>query len=234
MRPAFLLLPVLSAVLLGSPAPAQSEGDAAAYFALTLTPTGAFVPVARVAWLEPPASSAFSFRYGRLSYGEDENIHNIGVSGDFSAGRGRLGITAGAVTCSGCDAIIMFGADWTTRLVRRTSSTGTFGVGLTTTAGVGIPTAEGADGVALSGSLGLPVSIVAGQSGGLRAIPYVTPAIGFGSITGEGGTGGVRPMLGAGVGIVAGNGIGLNAGVQKVFIDDGAAVIGLSLTIGGR
>jgi hypothetical protein len=234
MRPAFLLLPVLSAVLLGRPASAQSEGDAAAYFALTLTPTGAFAPVARAAWLGGPAGNALSFRYGRLSYGSDENIHNVGVSGDFSAGRSRLGITAGAATCSACDAIIMFGADWTTPLVRRTSSGGTFGVGLTTTAGLGVPTAEGADGVALSGSLGLPVSIVAGQAGGLRAIPYITPAIGLGGFTGEGGTAGVRPMLGAGVGIVAANGIGLSAGVQKVFIDDGAAVVGLSLTVGGR
>jgi hypothetical protein len=234
MRRTFLLLPMLPALLLGRPALAQSEGDAAAYFALTLTPTGAFAPVARAAWLEQAAGSALSLRYGRVSYGEGDNIHNVGISGDFGAGRGRVGVTAGAVTCSACDAVLMFGADWTTPLVRRGSTDGTFGVGFALAAGAGIPTAEGADGLALSGSVGLPLIIIAGNPDGLRAIPYVTPAIGFGTLTGDGGASGVRPMLGAGVGIVAANGIGVSAGVQKVFIDGGEAVLGLSLTIGGR
>jgi hypothetical protein len=41
-------------------------------------------------------------------------------------------------------------------------------------------------------------------------------------------------MLGGGIGILAANGLGVSAGVQKVFIDGGEAVFGLTLTIGGR
>jgi hypothetical protein len=234
MRRAFLLLPVLLAFVPWSPAVAQSEGDVAAYLALTVTPTGAFAPVARAAWLEEAGGNALSLRYGRLSYEADETIHNLGISGDFGAGRARVGLTAGAVTCSACDAVLMFGADVTTPLVRRVSSDATFGVGFAAAAGAGIPTAEGADGVALSGSLGLPLILIAGAPNGLRAIPYITPAVGFGTLTGEGGASGVRPMLAGGIGVVAANGIGVSAGVQKVFIDGGEAVLGLSLTFGRR
>ena len=234
MRYAFLLVSILPAALLARSAQAQSEGDAAAYLALTLTPTGAFAPLAGASWLDDSARGAFSLRYGRLSYDDDDSIHNIGVSADFGAGRSRVGITAGAVTCSECDAILMFGADWTTSLVRRASTERTVGVGMTIAGGAGIPTADGADGMALSASVGLPITLVAGNPSGLRVIPYLTPAIGFGTLTGEGGASGVRPMLAGGIGFAAANGVGLSAGVQKVFIEGGEAVLGLALTIGGR
>jgi hypothetical protein len=234
MRRAFLLVSILPAALLARSTQAQSEGDAAAYLALTLTPIGAFAPVARASWLDGSASGAFALRYGRLSYDDDDAIHNIGVGGDFGAGPGRLGITAGAVTCSGCDAILILGADWTTSLVRRASTEQPIGVGMTIAGGAGIPTAEGADGMALSASVGLPMTMVAGNPTGFRVIPYVTPAIGFGTLTGEGGASGVRPMLAGGIGLLAANGVGLSAGLQKVFMEGGEAVLGLALTIGGR
>lgn len=234
MRRSFLLLPGLCMLLLVAPACEPIEGDAAAYFALTLTPLGGFAPLASAARLEEPAAGAVSLRYGRITVDDDNAVNNIGISGDFGAGAGRLGITAGAATCSGCDPLIMLGADWTTPLLRRSSSDGSFGLGLTTAVGAGIPTENDADGVALSGSLGLPLSMIAGNPTGLRVIPYITPAVGFGALTGDDGASDVRLMLGGGIGIVSASGYGVSAGVQKVFIDGGEAVLGVALTIGGR
>jgi hypothetical protein len=230
MRRAFLLLPLL----LVAPACEELEGDAAAYFALALTPPGGFAPLATAGRVGEPAAGAVSLRYGRISGDGEEAVNNIGVTADFGTGAGRLGITAGAATCSGCDPIIMLGADWTTPLLRRSMTDASLSLGLTTGVGAGIPTADDADGVALSGSLGLPLSMIAGSSTGLRVIPYITPAVGFGALTGEGGASDVRPMLGGGVAVVAPNGFAVSGGVQKVFVDGGDAVLGVALTIGGR
>ena len=172
MRRSFLLLPLL----LVAPACEELEGDAAAYFALALTPPGGFAPLATAGRVGEPAAGAVSLRYGRISGDGEEAVNNIGVTADFGTGAGRLGITAGAATCSGCDPIIMLGADWTTPLLRRSMTDASLSLGLTTGVGAGIPTADDADGVAMSGSLGLPLSMIAGSSTGLRVIPYITPA----------------------------------------------------------
>src|SRR5687767_9864548 len=156
MKRALLLLPALALTLVAGRARAQDDGDVAAYFALIFTPVGGFAPLASVA--QPEAGTGgVSLRYGRLSYEDGDATHMFGASGDVRAGSGRLGFTGGVATCDGCDAIIMIGADWTTPLVRRTSPSGTLGVGVTTAIGAGFPTADGAEGIALSASLGLPL-----------------------------------------------------------------------------
>ena len=233
MKRLSLLGMALAAVVFVSPVHAQDEGDATAYFALSFTSTGGFVPLPSAARLGEP-SGALSLRYGQFSFDDDDAFHNVGLSGDFRAGAGRASITGGAMLCSGCDPIIMVGGDWTTPLSRSVSESGTFAVGLTTAAGVGIPTSEGADGVVLSASLGLPLSMIAGQSEGLRVIPFLTPAVGFGAATGDDGDSGVRPMLGGGVGLVGASGLGVSAGFQKIFIEGGETIIGLAITFGRR
>jgi hypothetical protein len=233
MRRSFPLPPASSMLLLLT-ACEPIEGDVAAYFALATTPPGGFAPIASAAQAGERAGRSLSLRYGRISVEDDDAVNNIGVTGDFGAGTGRLGITAGAATCNGCDPVIMLGADWTTPLLRRSTSDGSLGLGLTAAVGAGIPTADDADGFALSGSLGLPLSMIAGDPARLRVIPYITPAVGFGALTGDGGASDVRPMLGGGVGVVAAGGFGVSAGVQKVFVDGGEAVFGVALTIGGR
>ena len=233
MRRAILLFPLLSVLSLGPPLQAQSEGDFWAYLALTLTPTGGFAPLASAAGVGGPASGAFSLRYGQI--GEDDDpLHHIGVTADLPAGSGRLGLTAGAQACAGCDALIMLGADWTTPLVERAMADGRMGVGLMTAIGAGIPTAEEADAFLLSASLGVPVSLVAGAADGLQVVPFLTPAIGLGVITGSDSEAGIRPMLGGGLGLISRAGFGVTAGFQKVFIDGGETVIGLAITFGGR
>lgn len=230
MKRASLLWIGLAMVVSMRPVHAQEDSDFAAYIALSFTSTGGFVPLPTAARMGE-AGGAMSIRYGQFSFDDDDAFHNVGLSGDFRAGSGRLGLTGGAMICSGCDPLIMVGADWTAPLTQSVSETGNFVVGLTTAAGVAIPT-EDADGILASASLGLPLSMIAGKADGLRVIPYVTPAVGYGAITGEGGDSGIRPMLGGGVGIVAAGGLGVSAGFQKVFIEDGETIIGLAVTFG--
>jgi hypothetical protein len=46
--------------------------------------------------------------------------------------------------------------------------------------------------------------------------------------------GGVRLLLGGGLALMTGGALGVSAGFQKVFIDDGRPVIGVALSLGGR
>ncbi len=232
MRRSFLL-PRALFMLLVVTACEPLEGDVAAYFALATTPPGGFAPIANAARAGERADRSLSLRYGRISVEDDDAVNNIGVTGDFGAGAGRLGITAGAATCSDCDPLIMLGTDWTTPLLRRSMIDGSLGLGLTAAVGIGIPTSDDTEGVALSGSLGLPLSMIAGDPARLRVIPYITPAVGFGALTGDDGASDVRLMLGGGIGVAAARGVEISAGVQKVFVDEGKAVLGISLTIGG-
>ncbi|MGQ0715647.1 MAG: hypothetical protein ACT4PJ_18265 [Gemmatimonadaceae bacterium] len=175
---------------------------------------------------EPDVSPTFSFDDG-------DALHNVGLSAEFPAGAGRLGLTGGAVVCGACEALILPGGDWTMPLVRRAAGDGTFVVGLNTAFGAGLPTSDDGGGVLLSGSLGLPLSMIAGSRDGLRAVPFVMPAIGVGAAIGDDSASGVRPMLGGGIGVIAASGFGVTAGFQKVFIEDGEAIIGLAFTVGG-
>ena len=212
----------------------ELDSETAAYIGLILTPPGGFAPLATAARSGEPATSGVSFRYGRISQEAEDAINNFGLTADFGSGTSRLGLTAGAATCSGCDPVIMVGADWTTSILRRPVPDGSVGLGLTAAVGAGFPTDDESDGFAMSGSLGLPMSMVAGSADRLRVIPFITPAIGFGKVTGEGGASDVRVMVGGGIGVFAANGLGVSTGVQKVFVEGGKAVLGVSVTLAGR
>jgi hypothetical protein len=97
---------------------------------------------------------------------------------------------------------------------------------------VGVLTSENVNGGFLSGALAAPFTLVTGRDGGTRVIPYVTPAIGIGTVTADVDVGGSRAMLGAGIAIITGGGVGVSAGFQKVFIDGGDTVIGLAISLG--
>ena len=79
-----------------------------------------------------------------------------------------------------------------------------------------------------------PFTLVSGQNGGTRVIPYVTPAIGVGTATADVDVGGSRAMLGGGIAIITAGGLGISAGFQKIFIEDGETVIGLAVALGRR
>lgn len=231
MRKALVVSLVLSWLALASPARSQDEGDVIAYFALLATPTGGFVPLPTGAQLSPP-EGALSLRYGHFSFGGDDAIHAVGLTAQFRSAGGLIGLTGGARLCGGCDPTILLGLDWTVTLSRTNFSDAALVVALAPALGIGILTSENANGGFLSAALGAPFTLVTGQRGGLRVIPYVTPAIGIGTATADVDLGGARPIVGGGIAIITAGAVGVSAGFQKVFIDGGDSVIGLALSFG--
>jgi len=227
--PLSVTLTLLGLVAAASPtrASAQDEGDFAAYVALNFTPLGAFVPLA------PPASvargSAFVFHYGNLDLGSgsDGSLHNFALGGDFSTGRGRVGLTLGGTTCDGCDGNIMAGLDYTATLTHNVVS-----VALRPALGFSKPL-EG-DGTALSFGLSLPVGAELSGATGPVFTPFLVPGIGFGHVSGnDDSESGTRPMLGGGLAISGRqSAFAAHVGFQKVFIEDGEMTFGLGFSIG--
>lgn len=227
--PLSVTLTVLGLMVVAGPtrASAQDESDLAAYVALNFTPLGAFVP------LPAPGSaargSAFVFRYGNLDLGSgsDGSLHNFAIGGDFSTGRGRVGLTLGGTTCDGCDGNIMAGLDYTATLTQNAVS-----VAIRPALGFSKPL-EG-DGTALTFGLSLPVGAELSGATGPVFTPFIVPGIGFGRISGDDDSeSGMRPMLGGGLAISGRqSAFAVHVGFQKVFIDEGEMSFGLGFSIG--
>jgi hypothetical protein len=86
---------------------------------------------------------------------------------------------------------------------------------------------------ALSG--GVPIALVAGGPT-LKVAPFLTPAVGWGRVSDSGDSvNGARFLLGGGVAFQSlTSGVGVNVGFQKVFIDGGDTMFGISLVLGAR
>jgi hypothetical protein len=221
----------LALTLLAVAAPAaraQSIGDYVAYFALTVTPQAALAPL-QFGADAATAPGSIDLRYGRISYGSDENFDDFALSASAPVGPGRLGATLGAVTCDGCDALLMLGLDYEQAMFVQQHEGNALAIGLAPAIGVAKPTG-GQDGLAMSASLGLPLSISSGSDN--RVTVFVTPGFGYGRLSEDGESeSGTRPMLGLGLRLRTTSGIGFSIGAQKVFIDDGEMVMGAGLSI---
>ena len=96
---------------------------------------------------------------------------------------------------------------------------------------------------ALAAGLGIPVGLVV-RSGGLTVVPHVVPRVAWGrtkievpSLGGLGADAGlsaaeddVRFMLGGGLSLLSDSGLGIEVGVQKVFVDQGKTTIGAGVS----
>jgi len=217
---------VFSAILASSAqASAQDEGDLAAYFALTFTPVGGFVPHPI-----PPAGAgnAFVVRYGHLDLGL-QSLHNFAIGGDFGAGRGRLGLTLGGTTCDGCDGNIMAGVDYAAVLTQNVLS-----IAFRPALGFSRPL-EGS-GTLVSLGLSLPISAELSEATGPIFIPFIVPGFGIGRVSSdEDSESGTRPTLGGGLSIAGRqSAFAVHLGFQKVFLDGGETTFGLGVSIGHR
>ena len=98
-----------------------------------------------------------------------------------------------------------------------------------------------------SGSVGVPIALlVSATAPGMRIVPFITPAFGFGSeqVTAVNpGFGGTFSQSASGQSFIIGGGIaltnpassvGANLGFQKVMIDGGKTQVGIAVTFGGR
>jgi hypothetical protein len=219
---------VAGALAMGSTASAQSDGDIAAYVALSLTPVGALPLTARSTMFDArTAPTSFTARYGN-----QQNLHNFGIGGDFRAGgSGRASVTLGLVTCDGCDGTIMVGADYVAPLVRSAIGTGatppSFTVAINPSVGFAKPEGEVS---ILSASVGLPIAVAMGAAGSRVAV-FVSPGMAFGLLSGSGESeSGTRPMLGGGVGLRFGR-MTISGSAQKIFIDEGDVQFGLGIAV---
>jgi hypothetical protein len=241
MRKLILLICLLS---FAGRASAQ-YGDAAAYLALTFTPVGALPPVmTSTIAAEVQRSAQLALRYGYLSSSEGTvNVNSFGFGGVFPMGLGSTVTLTGGVAspeCRGCDPGLMLSLGGDTRLTTvpfgSASDAARLTLSLSGEFGFGKPKNISS---LWSGAVGLPIGLVSGgRNAGMRIVPFITPAFGFGTVDfGEGtdSQSGSRFMLGGGVGVYnRTSNIVLNLGFQHVAISDGGTQIGLALMLGGR
>jgi hypothetical protein len=214
---------------------AQSESDLAAYVVLIATPQGGFAPIVTPAMLgQAPAPRRLTVRYGRVDLFEDAT-NNLALTALLPSGsRGSVSLTAGYWNpdCDGCRGHLVLGLGGDARLASGPISSGPDAAQLNVGFAGEVGFAKPEEATFLSATVGMPVTLVASGEG-IRIAPFLTPGLGFGYGTGGGfSESGTRPMLGGGIGIHAANGLGVNFGFQKVFIEGGRMTIGLNLGFG--
>jgi hypothetical protein len=218
----------VAALVLGPAAVhAQSYRDLVAYSALVNTPVGALPPSSYGADVAA-APPSVELLYGRIEFGST-GFDNVGVGYGRSFGRTRVGVLAGALTCRGCDGVVVARLDAEILLRRHAAEEGgQFAIAVQPGRGYGHVLDDDAPGDALSATLGIPVSYTVGST--WRVIMFATPGVGFGRITGE--NSGWRPMAGAGVRVRGPSGLGAVLGVQQVMIENaGEMLAGLGITL---
>jgi hypothetical protein len=248
------LLRVVALVsLAGSAAAAQSVSEIAAFNALMFTPIGGLPPIMTSSIsADVQRSAQLAFRYGYISgnsrdalFGGD--LNSFGISGLFPMGVGSTFSLTGGVSspqCDECDASLMLSVGGDMRLTSMPMGTERDAARLTISLngefGFGKPKVPlGIVSSVWSGAVGLPIGLVSGGgSAGMRIVPFITPAFGFGNVDFRGDIeteSGSRFMLGGGVGIYnRTSSVALNVGFQYIPIDNGGTQIGLALMIGGR
>ena len=218
---------------------AQDAGDYAAYIALIFTPAGGLAPTPPRAAGSP---TAFQLHYGYMSepfFEPDESTHRFALTADVRAGAARVGFTAGYLmncgggSCASTDRAVMLGASASGTLFSRADGAGSGGtnwsLGANGSIGYAFPTGEESDFGMLSVAAGLPLSLTAGTRG--QFIPFLVPGVGWGRVSGGGESeSGVRFLLGGGLGFASKSGaLNVSVGAQKVFIEEGATLIGVQL-----
>lgn len=235
--------PVLAFAAVVSAAPpaasAQSINEAVGYFALLSTPPGALPPVlSRPMLNRPTAATDFVVRYGHVSL-DGGSLNTYDARFAFPVGTSTvMGLDAGYqdLSCDfDCNGHFIAGANVESKIARTTLGTGVDGaqltIGLNGELGFGKPT----DATVFSLTGGLPIALVAGGPT-LRIAPFLTPAFGWGAVSGGGESeNGTRFLLGGGVTVQSTtSGVGANVGFQKVFLRNGKMMLGVSLIIGTR
>lgn len=234
----------LGALVLAVPATLSAQpsvGDVAAYAALILSPNAGLAPsVTSTMAGVGQTKLAYGLHYGRMSE-EGGAFNNLAARGTFGVSNmATVSVTAGMRNTSPDagdsqnDLILGIGGDMmvTQRALSEAEGAGKFILGLN--ADIGYGHGDGAS--ATAASVGAPLSLAFNGSGSSKIVPFLTPAFGFGRVSGGGASeSGTRFMLGGGLGLhQISNNLSVSAGFQKVFIDGGDMVWGLGVTLGGQ
>lgn len=230
--------------LLATPVLAQTEdeiNDFAAYGGITSTTVGLITPI-------PPATGlagmGFNVRASQIGEGDlNFKARAIAAGLDFGAGRGRFGIQAlyGTSDCgSNCDAGgFGLGADFDFPLWASVSdatmNNASFAIGLRPAFGWSKGTGDADSQSAMSFGAGVPLSVTMGQA--TKLVAFVTPGFAWGQIKDDGDAifgafeeSGTSAVFGGGIGVGLSNGVGINLGMNKVFVDQSEIVWGLAFT----
>jgi hypothetical protein len=231
----------------------SSADAAAAYAALASTPLGGSAPI--IVGPLMGAHPAFGWRLQYAQFGSsDLRWRNIVAGIDVPVGASVLGLKAGwnAASCSDftesflgdCKGNFLASADWTSRLAHVpmgvAPGSAEFALGLQGAVGYAKPrvadiiTENNIEMSSWAASVGVPAAITA-PAGSVKIVPYLTPAIGWGrlsaSYSGESESySDIRFLLGGGLHLEFQGGLGLDFGLQKVFIDGGETTFGGGLS----
>jgi opacity protein-like surface antigen len=224
-----LAAPAMSAQ--GNNQEGPSAGEAAAYLGINGSTVGALPPLATNT-LAGAGGMGWHAQYGRLSDGET-TASSFAGGFDISVGTGRLGFTAGYMTVDYGEGIegdghLMLGSRYSRQLTGDKLGTngGRWQMGFEGELGVGLPE----DSRAMAIAVGLPVKLTFGKN--VKVSPFLTPSFAHGSYkVDDVSESAMKFMVGAGVGVGLRNGVGINFGMRKVFIDEGDTQYGLGVTL---
>lgn len=235
----------LGTLALAIPATMSAQGpdlkDVVAYTALVSAPNAGLVPgVTSTMAGTGQTKLAYGLQFGRLS-SDGGAINNLAARGTFGVSNmATVSVTAGMrntspdVGDSQNDMIFGVGGDMmvTQRALSQNDGAAKFILGLN--ADIGYGHMDG--GSATAFSVGAPVSLAFNSNGSSKIVPFLTPSFGYGRLSAAGDSeSGTRFMVGGGLGWQQiSNGVSVNAGFQKVFIDGGKMVWGLGVTLGGQ
>lgn len=197
--------------------------DVIAYVSLLSTPTAGFVP-----WPMRPGATSTRPDFG-VNYGHINSMNQAIFTARIPASAADIALSAGARTCTDCDTGWLLGVDATIPV-----ASDRIHIGIRPALGY---SKEG-DANMLTGAVSLPISLpiaIRQGSNDTYIAPFIVPGYGIGRLSANGESeSGTRPMLGAGV-LFAGLGgrVSINAGVQKVFIEEGDLLFGLGMSLTG-
>lgn len=217
---------------------AQSASAIAGWIGLTATPVGGFTPVVPVT--DPqgdPRGIGLQARWGHWQFApDDDNTTNLGIGVVMPRGGSSTTLEVGRSTkkdCDDCDAILV-GLDVHAPLWE---SRGRSGWGEETFLGVGINPAAGyhnasdSDFSALSAAASVPLWLSVRLGEGARIAPFFSPGVGLGRVSGgDESESGARAMVAGGV-AVGNHRVQVTGSFRKVFIDEGATVYGIGLSV---
>lgn len=249
MRPQQFLSAVLLVAPLAGAAAQTTVQDISAFVALRSTHIGALTPMLSPVMVGQQLRSAqLGIRYG---FQRESNVttHAIAGSGVFAAGTSSsVAIHAGVsdADCGDCAPEMMLGVGGEMRVFEIGDALGAGSalhvgvsgdIGYAQLKGLGL-TNETRGALALG--IGAPLALSMSGSGGtgMRIVPFMTPALGIGQISGCGGSetcNGTRFVLGGGLALRNPmSSISASLGINHVFLEGQDPVFGVNVVIGGR
>lgn len=208
---------VLSMAVSPQVARAQSEADAAAAAAISMTPFGRVTTVNHAAMGQGGHALGASYS----SQSSDPRVNGYAGLLDW----GGLQFQVAATKAAGVNTAWSGSATYGRRLIG-----GPIGIGLEIGGGYGTVSEAGGNVNAIVGGARLPVAMAFGV-GPVRVAPYAAPGFFYGRLTALGASqNGTRPTANAGVRTTL-HSVAIDLGMQRTFIDGAENVFGAGLSL---